>query len=139
MVISGFSNILGYAMSLLGGTHGISAWRWIFICFGAATIGPGLLGFLLIGAPCLDVDLDGFLHRSDPSFFAVDFSDKASFITPAERKFIIDRINHDRGDAEPDNLTFKNALRHLVDPKLWAFGLLFMCKPLRSLSKWIDD
>ncbi|KAM0790156.1 hypothetical protein ACM66B_005475 [Microbotryomycetes sp. NB124-2] len=103
MVIAGFSNIIGYAFSLLGGRHGIEAWRWVFIIFGAITIGLGVLAFLLI----------------------VDFPDKNNFLTAEETKIVTDRINIDRGDAEPDALTASKFFKHACDFKLWVFGLCF--------------
>jgi hypothetical protein len=31
VVLGGFSAVLTYAITLLGGEHGIAAWRWIFV------------------------------------------------------------------------------------------------------------
>lgn len=45
MVISGFSNIIGYGMTKLAGRHGIAAWRWVFLLFGVITIGLGLIAY----------------------------------------------------------------------------------------------
>ncbi|GAA5874493.1 hypothetical protein JCM1840_000795 [Sporobolomyces johnsonii] len=103
MVISGFSNIIGYGMSLLGGKAGLEAWRWIFLLFGIATVALGLVAF----------------------FFIVDFPDKAKFLAPEEKRFIIARVDADRGDAEPDKMTLRKALHHAADLKLWLFGLVF--------------
>lgn len=103
MVISGFSNIIGYGMSLLEGTHGIRGWRWIFILFGVITIGLGIISWFLI----------------------VDFPDKNTFLTPHQTKIITDRIDEDRGDSAPDHLTAGKFLKHMADWKLWIFGLCF--------------
>ncbi|GAA6037418.1 hypothetical protein JCM8097_008561 [Rhodosporidiobolus ruineniae] len=103
MVISGFSNIIGYGMSLLNGTHGLAGWRWIFILFGAITVGLGIIAFFCIQ----------------------DFPDRATFLKPEEQKLVIDRVNEDRGDATPDKITLKKLLAHASDLKVWAFGLCF--------------
>ncbi|GAA6017222.1 hypothetical protein JCM10207_002575 [Rhodosporidiobolus poonsookiae] len=103
MVISGFSNIIGYGMSLMNGTHGLEGWRWIFILFGIITVGLGIISFFLI----------------------VDFPDKATFLKPDEQKLCIDRVNADRGDADPDAMTLGKVGRHLADFKVWCFGLCF--------------
>ncbi|GAA5825360.1 hypothetical protein JCM11251_006950 [Rhodosporidiobolus azoricus] len=103
MVVSGFSNIIGYGMSLLDGTHGLRGWRWIFILFGVITISLGIIAIFTIQ----------------------DFPDKATFLAEDERKLIIDRVNHDRGDAEPDKVTGRKLLKHAADLKIWAFGLCF--------------
>ncbi|KAI5476832.1 hypothetical protein MNV49_007128 [Pseudohyphozyma bogoriensis] len=104
MVISGFSNIIGYGFSKLDGTHGLEGWRWIFLIFGVITMGLGIIAYFTI----------------------VDFPDKATFLTPQQTAFIVQRINADRGDAVADKLTFSKGMKHLMDPKLWVFGLLFM-------------
>ncbi|KAF9005279.1 MFS general substrate transporter [Hymenopellis radicata] len=61
MVVSGFSNIIGYGMSLLDGAHGLAGWRWIFIIF--PKHGSGHHRFFLI----------------------VDFPDKSTFLTPEQK------------------------------------------------------
>lgn len=98
-----FSNIIGYGMSLLNGRAGLEGWRWIFLLFGIITIALGILALFLI----------------------VDFPDKNTFLTPAETKIILDRINVDRNDAVADKLTAKVFLKHLIDFKIWIFGLCF--------------
>ncbi|KAL8287131.1 hypothetical protein RQP46_003583 [Phenoliferia psychrophenolica] len=103
LLVSGFSNALGYAMSLLKGKLGYEGWRWIFIVYGAVTMALGVVGW----------------------FMVVDFPDKATFLSPAESKIVLDRINLDRGDAAPDPVTFANVKKHLGDAKLWAFGLIY--------------
>ena len=55
----------------------------------------------------------------------VDFPDRATFLQPEQRAFIIARVNADRGDAEADHFTLKVGLKHAADLKLWAFGLIF--------------
>ncbi|GAA5937716.1 uncharacterized protein JCM15063_002095 [Sporobolomyces koalae] len=103
MVISGFSNIIGYGMSRLGGKAGLAAWRWIFLLFGIITIVLGVLAVI----------------------FVVDFPDRASFLKSDEREFVQARVNADRGDAEADKFTLTKAFKHATDLKLWAFGLIF--------------
>ncbi|KAL8280513.1 hypothetical protein RQP46_007161 [Phenoliferia psychrophenolica] len=97
------SNCRGYGISTLDGQHGLEGWRWIFVVYGAFTIGLGMIGFFLI----------------------VDFPDKSTFLAPDELKVVLDRINLDRGDAESDALTFRRALEHACDFKIWCFGIIF--------------
>ncbi|KAL8280478.1 hypothetical protein RQP46_007126 [Phenoliferia psychrophenolica] len=103
LFVSGFSNIIGYGISLLKGTAGLPGWRWIFIVYGALTMALGIIGFFLI----------------------VDFPDKATFLSPAELKIVRDRIDADRGDSVPDVLTVRKMFTHLGDFKLWCFGIIF--------------
>lgn len=62
-------------------------------------------------------------------FIIVDFPDKAAkkgLLTDREASFVAQRINIDRGDAEPDPLTWSKFAFHLKDFKLWAFAFMFM-------------
>lgn len=59
-------------------------------------------------------------------FLIVDFPDKATFLTAEQTSMIMGRINAEREDATPDELTFKTALVHLGDYKMWLMGLMFM-------------
>jgi len=45
-------------------------------------------------------------------------------------KVVLDRIQCDRGDALPDEITREKVLKHMSDPILWAFG--------KTFSSWID-
>ena len=112
MVLSGVSNILGYAFSLLSGRAGLLGWQWVFLLFGLITVVLGIAAFFLI----------------------VDFPAKSTFLTEEEKTVVIDRINRDRGDAVADKLTLRGSLRHLADPKLWAFAFLFMSSTTGSYA-----
>merc|ERR1712072_625565 len=103
MVLSGFSNIIGWGMSKLDGTHGLEGWRWIFLLFGAITVGLGIISYFVI----------------------VDFPDRAKFLTEEQRLYAVERIQLDRGDATPDQVTGKKLLKHASDFKIWCFGLCF--------------
>lgn len=108
MAISGFSQIICYGFAEIKPAGVLNTWRWIFFLFGVITIALGIAGLLLI----------------------VDFPDKAKFLNEMERKFIIDRVNADRGDGTSDVMTTKKAIRHLLDWKTWSFGLCFMSATL---------
>ncbi|KAI6361176.1 hypothetical protein MCOR25_006547 [Pyricularia grisea] len=114
IVITAFSNIFTYALSLLAGKRGLNGWSWIFIIQGAITILVALVGWFII----------------------IDFPNKANrFLTPREQAYILDRINQDRGDAEADSVTRAKILHHLADWKLyfWAFNLLASTMPSYAL------
>lgn len=66
----------------------------------------------------------------------VDFPDspRNTFLTEAETKLVIDRINKERGDAIPDKLTMKKVLSHLYDWRIWAFGVMFMSTTVPSYA-----
>lgn len=100
----GMSPLLGYGLSLLEGKRGLEGWRWIFIVEGAITMFLALITFLFVPA----------------------FPEENSFLTKEQTEFVLRRINEDRGDALPDEITIKKVLHHMSDWTLWAYGVLFM-------------
>lgn len=63
-------------------------------------------------------------------FFLVDFPDRAAattraFLTERECKFILDRIDKDRGDAELEPFNLRKWARAGLDLKIWGFAFLF--------------
>lgn len=64
--------------------------------------------------------------------FLVSFPDDSSgksraFLTPEERRFIVARINADRGDAEVEKFNLGKFLSAGLDVKIWGFALIFGC------------
>jgi len=59
-------------------------------------------------------------------FFVTDFPDKNTFLTQKQTELILKRVEDDRGDSIPDEITTKKVLKHCADWKLWVFGLMFM-------------
>lgn len=101
------------------GRGGLNGWQWIFIMEGIITIALGVLSWLYIP----------------------DFPDKSKFLNESERKvgsllsltlprlinltyaqMILDRVEADRGDSVPDEMTRAKFFKHLFDPLVWAFG-----------------
>ena len=58
-------------------------------------------------------------------FFIPDFVDKNTFLTVKQTALVLKRIDEDRGDATPDELTSQKVRKHLLDWKLWAYGKRF--------------
>ena len=85
---------------MLNGKGGLHGWQWIFVVEGAATVLLGGLAFWLLP----------------------EFPDRNTFLTPEETAYVLKRIEDDRGDAMPDELTLHTVLRHLSDWTLWAYG-----------------
>ncbi|KAF2729261.1 MFS general substrate transporter [Polyplosphaeria fusca] len=115
LFISAFGNILAYAIIKLDGVHGIEGWRWIFmhelsILAGAVTLGVAVIGYLtVIGFP------DTMLATN-----------KLQGFTQRELEIVLDRIERDRGDSQPDKLTWPKFLRHVANWELWVYGLMFL-------------
>ena len=110
LFVSAFGNILAFAIVKLDGVHGIEGWRWIFIVEGAATIGIAILGWFLV----------------------IDFPDrmlatnKLQGFTQDELQVVLDRIDRDRGDSQPDKLTAEKFRKHIANWELWVYGFMFL-------------
>jgi len=104
---SACAGILAYGLMQLNGREGLTGWRWIFIIEGALTMFLGIVGYWAL----------------------VDFPDKAhkswKFLNEREVKFIIDRVNRDRGDAKPEPWSTAKFFRGGADPKIWGFAMIF--------------
>lgn len=91
------------------GVADIRGWRWIFIMEGILTLVIAGIGFL----------------------FLVDFPEKAHltwrFLDERETKWVIDRVNRDRGDASLEPFNVWKFVACALDLKLWMFGMLFFC------------
>lgn len=80
----------------------IAGWRWILIVEGIMTVVAGIVGW----------------------FFLAEFPQKVTFLSASERLRVLERLQEDRGDAEPDNLTPAKVIHHLNDIKIWGFGVI---------------
>ncbi|KAG7086173.1 hypothetical protein E1B28_002132 [Marasmius oreades] len=107
-MISGFSPVLSYALSLLNGKQNITGWSWIFIIEGAITLALGILVY----------------------FFIPDFPDKNTFLTKAQTTFVLLRVEEDRGDSIPDGITTRKVFHHLGDWTIWIYGIMLACSTL---------
>jgi len=92
----------------MNGIGGKSGWRWIFIMEGALTILIGLIGLLVL----------------------VDFPDQLAgkrdtFLDREELEWVIQRLDRDRGDTEPEPFSMKKFFAAGKDLQLYCFGLIF--------------
>jgi len=104
---SACAGILAYGLMQMNGLQGLTGWRWIFIIEGTLTMALG------IGAYWALVDFPEKAHRS------------WSFLTEREAKFIIDRVNKDRGDAKVQPFSAGKFFRAGLDLKIWAYAIIF--------------
>jgi nitrate/nitrite transporter NarK len=73
-------------------------------------------------------------------FLIIDFPAKASkFLKPEEQRFVIDRLNVDRQDAEEDEINLAVIFHHLKDWRLyvWAFNLMASTLPGYAYSYFL--
>ncbi|KAJ7169057.1 major facilitator superfamily domain-containing protein [Mycena crocata] len=112
LTISGFSPILAYVFALLDGKRNIAGWSWIFIIEGCVTLFLGIVAF----------------------FFLPDFPELNNFLTPDQTASVLQRVEDDRGDSVPEQLTARKVFHHLGDWTLWAYGFMFMCCTLPAYA-----
>jgi hypothetical protein len=97
----------------LKGREGLGGWRWIFIIEGTLTMFLGILAYWAI----------------------VDFPDKAhtswKFFNERETKFIIDRVDRDRGDAKPEPFSAKKFFSAGLDWKIWCYAMVSLLKTIQ--------
>lgn len=62
-------------------------------------------------------------------FFIPGFPDGDGnhFLNTHETALVLDRIESDRGDSLSDSLDTRKVLEHMMDWKVWAYGIMFMC------------
>ncbi|KAK5192635.1 hypothetical protein LTR99_009611 [Exophiala xenobiotica] len=110
---AGISGLLAYGLEKMDGTAGIRGWRWIFIIEGVISGVVALASYFLI----------------------IDFPEKAAkknslglprFLTPEEAALVLARIEHDRGDAVEEKLTWNLFISYIKDWKLWEFSLYLL-------------
>ncbi|KAM0747407.1 MFS general substrate transporter [Meredithblackwellia eburnea MCA 4105] len=99
-----FSGLLAYGISFMNGVGGYSAWRWIFILEGIATVLAGTLAFWAIS----------------------DFPDTATFLTEEEREWVVWRKFQDSGKAgEAEGISAKYIKQAFMDPHVWLSVLYY--------------
>ncbi|KAF6748836.1 major facilitator superfamily domain-containing protein [Ephemerocybe angulata] len=104
ILLGGFSAPLAYGLQLIAPAGGLKGWQWIFLVEGLLTVVLGLVTW----------------------FFVADFPQKNKFLTEEQTKMILDRVEADRGDSVPDEITPRVVGKHLLDPFLWSFALMAM-------------
>ncbi|KAK8041695.1 major facilitator superfamily domain-containing protein [Apiospora rasikravindrae] len=100
-----FGGILAYAIAHLGGSHGLAAWRWIYIIEGSITAGIALLA----------------------SFLIVDWPEQCQFLTPAEKDLLRRRLAEDGAEKASMDTLNRQAVRLILrDYKIWLGSLVYM-------------
>ena len=103
-----FSGLLAFGLQEMDGIGGLAGWRWIFIIEGIVTV--------VVGATCF--------------FMLPDSPETASFLKPAERRFIVDRLRHDTGTKAGkiqmhDKFHWPTVRDAFVDWKIWLAVIIY--------------
>ncbi|KAL9106071.1 MAG: hypothetical protein Q9227_008857 [Pyrenula ochraceoflavens] len=117
IIVLASGNILNYFLNHLNGRASLAGWRWMFLVQGIITCIIGLLTYFWI------ID---FPENSQKSFH---------FLTTSETALALQRIDADRKDASPpEPFHLRVVLTPFLDPKLYAFSILFFLLNLVSTA-----
>ncbi|KAJ9656991.1 hypothetical protein H2198_004591 [Neophaeococcomyces mojaviensis] len=117
VIILATGSIVNFGLNQLGGQHSLAGWRWMYIVQGSITMVLGLLTFLWI------------------PHFPESAGKTIRFLTTEETDFVLAKIDRDRRDAgKPEPFTTQAILKPFLDPKLYAFAVLFFLLNLVSTA-----
>ncbi|RMJ13886.1 hypothetical protein CDV36_006447 [Fusarium kuroshium] len=103
-VVSGFTDVISYGLSLMEGQRGLRGWSWVFIIPGAITVAVAIPIF----------------------FFVAEFPEKAKWLTAEERVMIQRRLAGDQGEDVEGKGTMKSFLEAALDWKVYVISLMLM-------------
>ncbi|KAI8952408.1 retrograde regulation protein 2 [Xylaria longipes] len=116
VVILATGGIVNFGLNQLNGQGGLAGWRYMFLVQGLISIVIGLVTYFWM------VDFPENCHRS------------FCFLTAAEQKLAIARINADRKDVEVEEFAWSKVFVHAKDPKIYGFAVMFFLLNLVSTS-----
>jgi MFS family permease len=93
-----FGGAIAYGVGHMNGTHGLSAWRWLFILEGI----PSCLSSLLV------------------FFFLPDYPESANWLTVGEKALATTRLATEGSHGAGSNLTWAQAKETLTEWRLYA-------------------
>lgn len=100
--------IVNFGLNKLGGQNSLAGWQWMYIVQGSITLLLGLLTYFWI------------------PHFPENATKTVAFLTADEVDHVLEHINKDRHDAgKPEAFTLKAISLPFLDPKLYAFAILF--------------
>ncbi|KAJ9615359.1 hypothetical protein H2200_001434 [Cladophialophora chaetospira] len=110
-------SIVNFGLNHLDHHHGLRGWQWMYLVQGSVTVFLGLITY----------------------FWMVDFPDQCEnsfhFLTADEKALALSRINDDRKDGgKPEPFRLSTIMIHSLDPKLYAFCVLFFLLNLVSTA-----
>ncbi|KAI0356827.1 MFS general substrate transporter [Trametes cingulata] len=100
-----FSGLLAFGISFMSGTGGLLGWSWIFII-------EGLIGVVI----------------AFTAFFVLyDFPDTASFLTPQERSYVVNRLKYDNSSVgEEEHFEWRQLWETVFDWRVLVCCLINM-------------
>ena len=117
VIIVATGSIVNYGLNFLDTEHNLRGWQWMFIVQGAITIFIGIVTYLWI---------PDFPENTSKTWW---------FLSPIEVEKVLACIDDDRKDAgPPDSFSMAKILEPFLDPKLYAFSILFFLQNVVSTA-----
>ncbi|RDW85517.1 hypothetical protein BP5796_03842 [Coleophoma crateriformis] len=109
-----FGGALAFAIGHMDGTHGLSAWRWLFILEGI----PSVLSSIAV------------------YFFLPDYPETAQWLSEEEKALAIARLQNEGSHGHSKSLTWSEAKMTLIDWRLYMHYAVYfgISVPFSSLS-----
>ncbi|KAE8373224.1 major facilitator superfamily domain-containing protein [Aspergillus bertholletiae] len=109
-----FGGAIAYGVGHMNQTHGLSAWRWLFIIEGAPSCASAFLVW----------------------FFLPDYPETASWLNAEEKEFAMQRLQNEGSKGAAHAMTWADAKEILTDWRLYAHYLIYfgISTPFSSLS-----
>ncbi|KAJ7173592.1 major facilitator superfamily domain-containing protein [Mycena filopes] len=98
-----FGGLLAFGIEKMNGLGGLHGWSWIFLLEGLATVIVSLVAFWAMS----------------------DYPATATFLTPVERKHLLDVLRQDTA-GEPSHFETKFVWDALKSPKSWLHAIIFL-------------
>ena len=116
VIVLATGGIVNFGLNNLHGHGGLKGWQWMYVVQGLCACIIGIVTYWWI------VD---FPEQSQQSF---------RFLSEAETKLAVARIQRDRGDVIPTPFSWPEILRHFLDPKIYGFAAMFFLLNLVSTA-----
>ncbi|KAB8234244.1 major facilitator superfamily domain-containing protein [Aspergillus alliaceus] len=109
-----FGGAIAYGVGYLNGSHGLSAWRWLFIIEGAPSCASAILVW----------------------FFLPDYPETARWLSAAELELAKDRLQVEGSQSNAKTLSWTDAKSVLTDWRLYGHYAIYfgISTPFSSLS-----
>ncbi|KAE8389063.1 major facilitator superfamily domain-containing protein [Aspergillus alliaceus] len=109
-----FGGAIAYGVGYLNGSHGLSAWRWLFIIEGAPSCASAILVW----------------------FFLPDYPETARWLSAAELELAKDRLQVEGSQSNAKTLSWTDAKNVLTDWRLYGHYAIYfgISTPFSSLS-----
>ncbi|KAI0365421.1 MFS general substrate transporter [Pilatotrama ljubarskyi] len=122
-----FSGLLAFGISFMSGTGGLLGWSWIFVSLSAAVDSVCEIIQLALHIMQIIEGLIGVVIASTAFLVLYDFPDTASFLTPEERSYVVNRLKYDNSSVgEEEHFEWRQLWQTVFDWRVLVCCLINM-------------